>query len=67
MIRWMCLLGGALLALLPLTFPGAAHGHGRDPHARTASANGWLTSLSSGKSAAKKSGKPMLVVLRCFD
>lgn len=27
--------------------------------------NGWLFSLSQGKAAAEKSGKPLMVVMRC--
>lgn len=30
-----------------------------------AAKNGWLFSLSQGKALAEKSGKPMMVVMRC--
>ena len=58
----------ALVAMsLPFVLPAAARGHGRDPQARAASANGWLTDLGAAKREAKKTGKPILAVLRCFD
>lgn len=50
-----------------LALPAVAAAHGRDPHARTATANGWLSSLSAARKEAKKSNKPILAVLRCFD
>ncbi len=30
-----------------------------------AAKNGWISSLSEGKQQARKTGKPMMVVLRC--
>jgi hypothetical protein len=35
---------------------------GRDPQAAS---YGWLSSLEEGKTLARKTGKPLLVVLRC--
>jgi len=32
-----------------------------------AASNGWLSSLSAARKEAKKSNKPILAVLRCFD
>jgi hypothetical protein len=58
----------AFLALLcALVASGTAAAHGRDPHARVAAQNGWLTSLRVAKEKAEKTGKPIMVVLRCFD
>jgi hypothetical protein len=28
--------------------------------------HGWLTSLSAGKELARRSGKPLMVVIRCL-
>jgi hypothetical protein len=58
----------AVLALFcALVAAGTAAAHGRDPHARVASRNGWLTNLRAAKEKAAKTGKPIMVVLRCFD
>jgi hypothetical protein len=56
-------------SLFALLFAAAATGtaHGRDdPHRRVAGQNGWLTNLKTAKEQAKKTGKPIMVVLRCF-
>jgi hypothetical protein len=47
--------------------PAEVRAHGRDPPAREAAKNGWRTNLRAAKEEAKKSGKPLMVVLRCFD
>jgi hypothetical protein len=47
--------------------PAEVRAHGRDPHAREAAKNGWRTNLRAARDEAKKSGKPLMVVLRCFD
>jgi hypothetical protein len=45
--------------LSPAQFRGP---RGRD---QEAARNGWLSSLEEGKAEARKSGKPLMVVLRC--
>jgi hypothetical protein len=57
-----------LLAILAVfTLAEAAQAHGRDPHAGVAARNGWRTNLMEAKQEAVKAGKPLMVVLRCFD
>ncbi len=59
-------LGRLFLVLLgALVATSTVHAR-RDPHQRVASENGWLTNLKTAKEQAKKTGKPILVVLRCF-
>jgi hypothetical protein len=61
-------IAASLLALLALfTLAEAVQAHGRDPHARVAARNGWRTNLTEAKQEAAKAGKPLMVVLRCFD
>jgi hypothetical protein len=56
------LLACASLVLTALPLP-AQPGFGRgDPQAGR---YGWLSSLEAGKSQARQSGKPLMVVLRC--
>jgi hypothetical protein len=58
----------SLIALFAaFTLVASVQAHGNDPHARVASEKGWRTNLKSAKEEARKSGKPMMVVLRCFD
>ena len=57
-----------LLAILAVfTLAEAAQAHGRDPHAGVAARNGWRINLAEAKQEAAKSGKPLMIVLRCFD
>lgn len=51
-------LGAVLMADAPLQ----AQRRGRDEDAVK---HGWLSSLQEGKSQARKTGKPLMVVLRC--
>jgi hypothetical protein len=61
------LVGRSLLALLgAMMMTGTAQAQRRDSNAVVAARNGWLTNLKTAKEQAKKTGKPMLVVLRCF-
>ena len=57
MTRWIA--GLALLTLAP--FDAAAH----DPQTALARKKGWLTDLEAGRQAARREGKPLLVVFRC--
>lgn len=50
-----------------LASAGPAWAHGRDPHARVAAEKGWRTDLRAAREESHKSGKPVMVVLRCFD
>jgi hypothetical protein len=59
------LLAASLLAVF--TLAEAAQAHGRDPHAGVAARNGWRTNLSEARQEAARTGKPLMVVLRCFD
>ncbi len=57
-----------LMAILAVfTLAEVAQGHGRDPHAGVAARNGWRTNLTEAKQEATKVGKPLMIVLRCFD
>jgi hypothetical protein len=51
--------GFLLLSFHPVSAQGK---RGRD---QDAAKYGWLPSLAEGKAQAKKTGKPILVVLRC--
>jgi hypothetical protein len=51
-------LGIFVLADSPLA---AQRGRGRESGARY----GWLSSLDAGKAEARRSGKPIMVVMRC--
>ena len=62
------LIAASLLALPAIfTLAETAQAHGRNPHASTAARNGWHTNLSKAKQEAARTGKPLMVVLRCFD
>jgi hypothetical protein len=51
-------------ALLPVSGVLAQHEHGHpDPDAVK---NGWIFNLEEGFAQAKKSGKPLMVVIRCL-
>ena len=52
------------LAGIMLSDASATAQRGRRSEA-DAARNGWLFSLSEGKTQANKTGKPMMVVLRC--
>ena len=53
-------LAGALCTEAPVL---AQPGRGRSEF--EAARNGWLFSLSAGKQLARKTGKPLMVVVRC--
>lgn len=42
-----------------------SHAHGDRRWRETAARYGWLTDYSKAKAEARKTGKPMMVVLRC--
>lgn len=54
-----CVALGAVLLIDP---PLQAQRRGRD---QDAVKHGWLSSLQEGRSQARQSGKPLMVVLRC--
>lgn len=56
-----------LVSLLMLTFAAtaAAQPRGAVRDNRDGGQYGWLSSLTEGKAAARKAGKPLLVMLRC--
>jgi hypothetical protein len=56
-----------LTSVIVLLHVRAANAHGNDPHARIAANLGWSTSLSTAKDKARQTGKPIMLVLRCFD
>lgn len=61
----MGLVAVAALGLLALTgTPGLAQFKGPKGDAQ-ASRYGWLSSLSEGKAQARRTGKPLMVVIRC--
>ena len=52
----------ALSGLFAMTGPGC----GQPPRDEQAAAKyGWLSSLEDGKAQARKTGQPLMVVLRC--
>ncbi len=53
-----------VLAVLGLG-AGAAPGQTPDAVARLARQKGWHADLEAGRAAARRSGKPLLVVFRC--
>ena len=50
---------------LALLAAGGVDAPAQDPQAALARKKGWHTDLEAGKQAARKSGKPLLVVFRC--
>ena len=53
----------AIMVLFSIDTPATAQGkRGRD---QDAARHGWLPSLADGKVQARKTGKPIMVVLRC--
>jgi hypothetical protein len=61
------LLEKTFLALLCVSLAvGNAAAQRGDPHARVAYQNGWLSNLRTAKEKAKKTGNPIMVVIRCF-
>jgi hypothetical protein len=67
MLRPVPIAAPLLAVLVTLTVAEAVQAHGRDPHAGLATRNGWRTNLTQAKQEAAKAGKPLMVVLRCFD
>jgi hypothetical protein len=60
------LIFGLALAGVALAQSAAlAQRRGRRGGEREAVANGWLFSLAAGKEQARRTGKPLMVVLRC--
>lgn len=56
----------AVLALAAVVLAdGSALAQGRRFGEQQAVRNGWLFSLAAGKQQAQKTGKPLMVVLRC--
>ena len=59
-------IGIVLLALGFLSLSGGpAPAQGRRGRDQDAAKYGWLPSLAEGKAQAKKTGKPVMVVMRC--
>jgi hypothetical protein len=49
-------------AILGLAFLGC---NGAEPVAQLAEKKGWLTDYQAARAAARKAGKPLMVVFRC--
>ena len=61
------LAAGVAFAVMVLSV-GPVHAQGKGPRGgdeREAVRNGWLFSLEEGKAQARKTGKPLMVVIRC--
>ena len=56
-MRWTLI--SSLLGVAFLSAPAA------EPVAQLAEKNGWLTDYEAAKAAARRSGKPLMVVFRC--
>jgi hypothetical protein len=60
--RYLLLVALSTLAVSDAPLPGQIKGGKGEPFANK---YGWLSSLEEGKAQARKSGKPLMVVLRC--
>jgi hypothetical protein len=54
-----------LVGLMAFCTAFGAIAWGQGPPRGRGGASGWLSSLSEGKAEAKRTGKPLMVVVRC--